>query len=83
MLLKIILNGKIQRLSPLGAEVTDGAIDQLQSSLNRALAYLLDLIGIAEPLDVLVSSEFKVYPIFLTSPKSRREPTRSRLPKWT
>ena len=43
--------------------MTDRAVNQLKTCLNGALAYLFDLLGISETLDMLVSAEFEVYTV--------------------
>ena len=40
--------------------MTDGAINELKTCLDRSLSYLLDLLGISNALDVRISSEIKV-----------------------
>ena len=44
----------------LGAEVTDGAVDEPQTRHDGALTYLLDLLGVAETLDMGISAELEV-----------------------
>ncbi|MPM15871.1 hypothetical protein SDC9_62245 [bioreactor metagenome] len=60
MLLQIPLDGKIQALGLLRAEVPDGAVHQLQPRLNGVLADFLALKVVAKSLDMLVRAEIQI-----------------------
>ena len=44
----------------LGAEVADGTVDESETSLYRALAYLFDERVVRDALDVLVRAELEI-----------------------
>ena len=60
IVLQMLLNGKIQILGLLGAQMADGAIHQLQAGLDGPLADLLDLFRVAKALHMLIRAELQV-----------------------
>ena len=56
----MLLDRIINLLRFFRAHVSNRAIDQLQSSLNRARANALDLVGIAHALDMRIRAEFEI-----------------------
>ena len=57
---QILLDGVVKIPCLLGAEVADGAVDELQTGLNCSLPYLLDRLGVADALNLFVCAEFKI-----------------------
>ena len=57
---QIVLDGQIQLLGLLGAEVADGAVHQLQARVDGVLADLLDVLAGVDALHMGVGTEFEV-----------------------
>lgn len=60
LLLEILLDTEVYLVCMLGAEMTDGAVDEPQTRHDGALTYLLDLLCVAETLDMGISAELEV-----------------------
>ena len=59
-LLQPVLNVVIQFLRLLGAEMADRTVHKAQICLDGVLADLLDLLAVADTLDVWIRTEFKI-----------------------
>lgn len=57
---QIVLDGEIELLCLLGAEVADGAVHQLQTGVDGVLADLLDVLAGVDALHMGVSAELEV-----------------------
>ena len=60
LLLEILLDTEVYLVCMLGAEMTDGAVDEAQARHNSALAYLLDLFGVSEAFNVSIRTELEI-----------------------
>ena len=60
---KVFLDRKIEIVRLLGAYMADRAINKLEPRLDCTFANILYGLGILQTLDVLVGSEFKIYPV--------------------
>ena len=63
VLQQVLLDGVVEVLGLLGAQVADGAVHQLQPRLNGPLADGLDLLGVAQALNAAVRAELQVNPV--------------------
>ena len=57
---QIVLDGQIQLLGLLGAQMTDGAVHQLQAGVDGVLADLLDVLAGVDALHMGVGTELEV-----------------------
>ena len=57
---QMVLDVEVELLRLLGAEVADGAVDELQPRLDGALADVLDLGALVDALDLGVGAKFQV-----------------------
>ena len=55
---QVVLQRKVELLRLFGAEVADGAVDELQACANGAAADDADLIGVGHALHMGVRAEF-------------------------
>ena len=56
----MVLDIEVELLGFLGAKVADGAVNQLQTGLNGALADVLDVGALVYALDLRVGTEFQI-----------------------
>ena len=57
---QVVFNGKVQILCLLGSQMTNRAVNQLQTCLYGPFADFLDGLRIADSLDVFIGTEFQV-----------------------
>ena len=57
---QMVLDIEVELLGFLGAKVADGAVNQLQTGLNGALADVLDIGALVYALDLRVGTEFQI-----------------------
>ena len=60
LLLQVVLDGQIDLLRLLRTQMTDGAVHQFEARLDGALADLLDLVLVAQTLDLRVRAELQI-----------------------
>ena len=71
VVLQKMLELLVQLLRLLRAEVADRAVDKLQARRDGASADILDLVGLADTLDVRVGAELKVHGVRVVDERLR------------